>query len=319
MKDKGVIEAQIKDRARGPGQGLRERTRLEKASVLVISPTHVEGEKLTAHIRRELKDAGRLGAEERELTQLVNQNWTEPEKTRAASYERGMVVEFRKGAGGFSRHERASVVDVDARAETVEVARTGGHSQLLPLNAPECFDVYQQRRLPVSVGERLRITQNASVDGHRFDNGNTVKVKALDKDGIVLENGAKLPDNFGHVAHGYVSTADSAQSKTVDSVLIGIGGDSMDATDMRRMYVAVSRARHEAASTLTTRNRFSPPPARHRPYFWNGAGRYGTGQRIVQEDIEREMKARREHDLKAMTRQPELFPSDLGHEIERKR
>ena len=319
-KDKGVIEAPIKDAHAALAKAYAERTRLERASVLVISPTHAEGEKLTAHIRRELKDTGRLNPEERELTQLVNENWTEPEKSRAAAYERGMVVEFRKGAGGFARHERVSVLDVDARAESVEVARADGHSELLPLNAPECFDVYQQRRLPVSVGEKLRITQNVTVDGHRFDNGNTVKVKALDKDGIVLENGAKLPDNFGHVAHGYVSTADSAQSKTVDSVLIGIGGDSMDATDMRRVYVAVSRARHEARFYTDDKETLFAAASR------DTVRNFGTelvgmelAQRIVQEDIERELKARREHDLKAMVRQRELLPNALGREIEKER
>ena len=107
--------------------------------------------------------------------------------------------------------------------------------------------MYRLGELPVSVGERLRITQNSIEHGHRFNNGDSVRVKAFGNDGsLVLDTGAVLPAHFGHLAHGYVSTADAAQSKTVDSVLIGIGSDSMGAADMRRVYVAVSRARHEA-------------------------------------------------------------------------
>jgi hypothetical protein len=318
-KDKGIVEAPITDAHAALAKAYAERMKLEKSSVLVISPTHAEGEKLTAHIRRELKEAGRLGTDERELTQLVNENWTQAEKSRAAAYERGMVVEFRKGAQGFARHERASVVDVDARAETVEVARADGQAQLLPLNVPAAFDVYRQETLPVSVGERLRITQNGTVDGHRLNNGDSVQVKALYAGGIVLENGARLPADFGHVAHGYVSTADAAQSKTVDSVLIGIGGDSMDATDMRRMYVAVSRARHEARIFTDDKEGLFAAAARdsERRFATELVGGRGMAARIIQEDIQKQLDAK--HRAERLRAERTIPPPERerGREIER--
>jgi hypothetical protein len=318
-KQKCIVEAPLKDAHAAIAKAYAERVR-GKGSVLVISPTHAEGEKITAHIRRELKDIGRLGADERSLTRLVNQNWTEPEKSRAAAYEMGMVVEFRKGVQGIARHERVSVVDVDARHGTVEVLKKNCEAVKLPLNTPEAFDVYRQEVLPVSVGERLRITQNATLDGRRFDNGNTVRVKALEKDGVLLENGARLPADFGHVAHGYVSTADAAQSKTVDSVLIGIGGDSMDATDMRRMYVAVSRARHEAR--IFTDDKESLFAAAER----DTVRRFGmelvgmsTAQRIIQEDIQKELDAKHRAERTLTHRQPTPPLPQHGIEIERTR
>jgi hypothetical protein len=320
-KQKCIVEAPLKDAHAAIAKAYAQRTRSPKTSVLVISPTHAEGEKITAHIRHELKDAGRLGADERNLTRLVNQNLTEPEKSRAAAYEMGMVVEFRKGVKGIARHERVSVVGVDARAETVEVARADGKQQLLPLNAPEAFDVYRQESLPVSVGEKLRITQNGTVDGHRLDNGNTVTVKALEKDGVLLENGARLPNDFGHVAHGYVSTADAAQSKTVDSVLIGIGGDSMDATDMRRMYVAVSRARHEARIFTDDKETLFAAAERDtvRRFATELVGGHKMAQRIIQEDIQKELDAKHRAERTLAHRQPTPSQRERGIEIERTR
>jgi hypothetical protein len=318
-KDKGIIEGTRKEAHDALAKTYAERVKARR-NVLVISPTHSEGEKITTAIRRELKGIGNLGAEERTLTQIVNQNWTEPEKSRAAAYEMGMVVEFKKGADGFARHERASVVDVDAREGTVRVLRNNFETHKLPLESTESFDVYRKAELPVSVGERLRITQNGTVDGHRFDNGNTVKVKALKADGLLLENGARLPADFGHLAHGYVSTADAAQSKTVDSVLIGIGGDSMDATDMRRMYVAVSRARHEARIFTDDKEGLFAAAERDTERRF-GSELVGTSlaQRIIQEDIQKELDAKHRAERTLAHRQITPPQREHGIEIERTR
>jgi ATP-dependent exoDNAse (exonuclease V) alpha subunit len=46
-------------------------------SALVISPTHAEGERVTAQIRSQLKASTKLGADERQFVQLKNLQWTE--------------------------------------------------------------------------------------------------------------------------------------------------------------------------------------------------------------------------------------------------
>ena len=112
------------------------------------------------------------------------------------------------------------------------------------------------RELAVAVGDSLKITENCSVPdtrpdraghSHRLSNGDVVKVAGVTPaGGLVLEDGKTLPKHFGHLSHGYVITADSAQAKTVDSVFLGIGQESFGALDLRRIYVAISRAREEA-------------------------------------------------------------------------
>jgi hypothetical protein len=61
-------------------------------SALVISPTHAEGERVTREIRAKLKAAKKLGADERELVQLKNLQWTEAQRADVRNYQTGMVI-----------------------------------------------------------------------------------------------------------------------------------------------------------------------------------------------------------------------------------
>lgn len=224
-----------------------ERSKLKRKSVLVVCPTHREGAQITARIRANLREAGVIGSKDAKVTQTVAMGWTEPEKLRAASYDEGLVVQFRRDVRGFKKSERVRVCEVHADESRVRVLKNDGQTVDLPLEAASKFEVYRLAELPVATGDRLRITQNTFVEEHRFNNGDSVTVAGVGEDGSVkLKNGVTLPPHFGHLTHGYVHTADAAQAKTVDSVLIGIGKDSMATANMPRMYVAVSRARYEA-------------------------------------------------------------------------
>jgi conjugative relaxase-like TrwC/TraI family protein len=308
-KEKCIVESTVKEAHEALAKAYAKRVCAGK-NVLAVCPTHAEGERITTDIRHELKEVGRLGTGERNLTQFVNQNWTVTEKSRAALYDTGMVVEFRKYAKGFVRHERAEVIEVHGSKERVDVLKSDGTVTSLPIGASEAFDVFRPVEMPISAGEKLRITQNVKCDGHRFDNGDVVTVKELEADGsMLLENGSRLPADFGHITHGYVSTADAAQSKTVDSVLIGIGQDSMGAADMRRVYVSLSRARHEARIYTDDKEGLYAAASR------DTVRRFGmelvgieVAQRIVQEDYLKE--------IEQPNKQPEITPSYTGIERE---
>jgi hypothetical protein len=127
--------------------------------------------------------------------------------------------------------------------------RNTGERDVLPLAAAEKIQVYAVRELPVALGERLKITENGTdtTGKHRLNNGDMVRVNGFTvHGGLILENGWELSPNFGHLTHGYAITADAAQAKTVDAVYAAIGRDSIGATDMRRVYVTLSRAREDA-------------------------------------------------------------------------
>ena len=258
-KNKGIVEVDTREAWRALATGyvdkIAERANGRCKTALVICPTHREGEQITEAIREELKARGEIVGKDMVVPRTVNLSWTEQERASAASYEPGLLVQFKAHAPGFQKGERARVVDVSARDGAVLVRKNNGDVVNLSLTHAQRFAVYAVRELPVAAGDKLKITQNCTLRDLRFregrsmqlNNGDTVAVAGFTQEGgVVLKDGKVLPRNFGHLAHGYVITADSAQAKTVDSVFIGVGQDSMAAVDMRRAYVAISRARDEA-------------------------------------------------------------------------
>ncbi len=201
-------------------------------TALVVSPTHREGEKITAEIRDTLKRNGQLGKEERPVLQLVNANLTEAERADPVNYFSGDVVEFHQNAKGFYKGDRI-VID----------------QQPLPLNQAARFQAFKSGELGLAVGDLVRFTKNGvTADGkHRLNNGACYSVKAFNPTGdIILDNGWTVSRDYGHLAHGYVSTSHASQGKTVDHVLIGQSAESFSASSREQFYVSVSRGRQKA-------------------------------------------------------------------------
>jgi hypothetical protein len=78
-------------------------------TALVVSPTHLEGERITHSIRDGLKSNGRLQCQERRFTTLHNSHLTEGERADAVKYSTGDVLVFHQNAKGFKRGERVKV------------------------------------------------------------------------------------------------------------------------------------------------------------------------------------------------------------------
>jgi conjugative relaxase-like TrwC/TraI family protein len=221
----------------------------EGKSALVVSPTHAEGRKVTEAIRGELKRAGRIGKDEKSFLQCRNLSLTEAQRGDAKNYQPGYVVQFHQNARGFANGEKLTVKGRDGRGVTV--TRADGESALLPLNEAKKFSVYDSGQLPLAAGDRLRITQNGftlsekkRAKGHRLNNGAVYEVEGFTKAGdIKLSNGWVVPKDYGHLAHGYVSTSHAAQGATVDRVLIAQSSASLPAASKEQFYVSVSRGR----------------------------------------------------------------------------
>ena len=176
-------------------------------SVLVVSPTHTEAERVTESIRSQRKTSGQLG-EERLVRQLVPLHLTEAKRGDRLSYAPGDVLQFIRGTPAQAAGSRITVRD---------------ESQSLPLDHPDRFQVYQSDSLAIAVGDRIRVTANGRTRDrqHRLDNGATYLVAGFtDRGDVRLGNGWVVDRDFGHWAHGYVSTSHAAQGKTVDRVLI---------------------------------------------------------------------------------------------------
>lgn len=223
-----------------------------RKTALVVTPTHKEAERVTEAIRKVLKESGTLSAKEREFTALRPRNLTEAERSIAAHYAPGEVVQFHQNAKGFKRGERVRVAD--AGIDGVSVTRADGRSALLPLHEAKKFQVYRTETLALAEGDKLRITLNGFTreprrgvmkeKGDRLNNGAVYEVEGFTRRGdIRLTNGFVVPQDYGGISHGYVVTSHASQGKTVDKVLIALGNESFVAANREQFYVSVSRGR----------------------------------------------------------------------------
>ena len=192
----------------------------------MVSPTHAEGDRITAVIRRELAAQGKLG-EEREFTAWVPLHLTEAERGEGSSYRPATC-------SSSTRTPRA----------TRAASGCGWAQSRFPLDQAARFQAYRAAMLHLAAGDRVRITANGkTADGrHRLNNGALFTVKGFTPEGnIVVDNGWVIGRDFGHVAYGYVVTSHASQGKTVDKVLIGQSQQSLPASDREQLYVSVSR------------------------------------------------------------------------------
>jgi conjugative relaxase-like TrwC/TraI family protein len=221
-------------------------------TALVISPTHLEAGRVTDAIRAALKETGRISRNEREFVVLRPKSLTEAQRGDAREYGPGQVVQFHQNAKGFKRGERVTVVD--AGSETVHVTRKDGTVTPLPLAEAKKFQLYDEARLPVAAGDKIRITQNGFTRqtrrgalgsaGDRLDNGAIYEVAGFTRGGDMrLTNGFRLQKDYGGIAHGFVVTSHAAQGKTVDIALVALGQQSLAAASREQFYVSVSRGR----------------------------------------------------------------------------
>jgi conjugative relaxase-like TrwC/TraI family protein len=222
----------------------------KEATALVIAPTHAEGDRVTASIRERLAAEGRLG-EEREFLKLEPLHLTEAERRDALSFEQGDILQFVQNAPGHRRGERVTVREGDR----------------LPLAHAARFQAYRAGALRVAAGDRLRVTLNGtSKDGHRLNNGDILTIQGFTPAGdIVDQRGWVIARDFGHLAHGYVTTSISSQSRTVDRVLVAMGTQSVPAVSREQLYVSLSRGREWARVYTDDREALGKAVARSDP------------------------------------------------------
>src|ERR1019366_2573044 len=203
-----------------------------RKSVLVVAPTHVEGDEITAEIRAKLKERGIVGKEETSFEWLVPLCWTEAQRAVPEMYDGTEIVQFFRNSGPYRAGQRVAAVDLEP-----EKCRPGPSAE------------YGRAALPIAPGEVLRITVNGKDKSgkHKLNNGSEYTVKEFTDGGdIVLTNGWVVAKEFGHLTHGYVTTSHASQGKTVDRVLIAMGSESMPAINAEQFYVSVSRGRESA-------------------------------------------------------------------------
>lgn len=202
-----------------------------KKSVLVVAPTHAEGNAITAELRTRLKEEGFIGREEHSFETLKPLGWSDAERGDLDRYAGDEVLQCHRNSASFRAGRRYSVSDLESAAGKVKA---------------EHFAVYRRDQISLAVGDTIRITANGKdkTDTHKLANGSLYNVTGFTKEGdVTLSNGWILDKSFGHLSHGLVTTSYASQGKTVDRVLISMGSESLPAISMQQFYVSASRGR----------------------------------------------------------------------------
>ena len=280
--DAFLESADSEERQQRLAKDYRAASRKPGTKVLVISPTHREGDAVTRAIRGVLRGAGRIKTEEQETTVLQRGGLTAAQRGEASSYFPDQVVQFTQNTSGHQRGERLVVKErlPDGTVLVQQCAPSGsgmGASFELGLSDKDSFEVYTPKRIGISVGDRIRITVNGYVpvlsenEGVHDDDSNRAQpheakqtksrgkkkperrrlinnamyiIKNLTKGGdFVLDNGWVLPRSYGHFAHGYCTTSHASQGMTVDTVLISQSAESFGASSLEQFYVSCSRGK----------------------------------------------------------------------------
>jgi ATP-dependent exoDNAse (exonuclease V) alpha subunit len=213
----------------------------DKKTVLVVSPTHAEAGRVTHEIRSQLRQAKKLGKEERAFTRLVAVKASEAERGQATTYRAGDVIQFHDNAkGGFTKGDRLVVTDPAA----------------VPVSQAGKFSVYRPEAIALSKGDKIRFTGTVKTLGveHKLYNGASKTVAGFTKDGnLKLDNGWIVSKDAGHFRSGFVETSFGSQGRTVQRVILAVSETSLPASNQEQMYVGASRAKQ--LMTLYTDNK----------------------------------------------------------------
>ncbi len=219
----------------------------KEQNVLVIAPTHAEGEVITSEIRRKLKEEKQVAAENKDYNILKSCQYTEAEKAKIETYKQGDILSFHQNIIGVKAGSKLQVVKTtDCH---IIVKNDAGKEIAVPVAKSDRFNVFENRNIQIAAGDKIRITGNGkTLNGKHIFNGTTYNILGFDKQGnIKLSNGSLLSKDYGHFNYGYVMTSHAAQGKTTDKIIISQSSMSFRASSMEQFYVSVSRGKHATA------------------------------------------------------------------------
>lgn len=212
-------------------------------ATLLVAPTWNEISALTDRVRSDLKQRGIIGSTEQLVPVEESLSWTKAQRKSLRSYVAGQTIVFHQKNGSFSAGETATVLRKEGNALFVQ--RADGSEQRFRPCRPESFDVCQTKQLRIAAGDQLLLQAPHRGEQASFVNGEIVRVKEIDGSSIKLADGRCLPAGYRSYTHGYAVTSHTAQSKTVDRILVVASSASLPAIHARQFYVDVSRGREQ--------------------------------------------------------------------------
>ena len=210
-------------------------------SIVVVSQTWPELNKVNEQIRARLKSRGLIGQDDVAVTALVKLDLTNAQKRDSRFHPENSVIIFNQDVAGIKRGTWGRLLEIGEHELFIIAA---GKVRAIPFKDLDRISVCEPKEMPLASGDRLQLKANAKTsDGIQVANGEIVTVKRVEDDGrIKLKDGRILPKNYRQFVRGYAITSYAAQGKTADFLLF-LDSTIRAATNQQQWYVTISRGR----------------------------------------------------------------------------
>ncbi len=228
----------------------------QKQSSLIVSPTHLEGDKINEIVREKLKEKRIIRGEEKSFETLKDLSLTDAQKKDALTYQKGQVIRYAKNSkGGFKAGSHYEVTDVLKDNQVKVRDLKTGREAFLPYETPEHYAVHTKQDINLAQGDRIRLTNNAtSLEGTKMSNGTNYEVMGFTKRGIRLSNNKHIPNDLYHLKYSHCETSHASQGKDAQKIIISMSSMSYAATNDKAFYVSSSRGVKEIAIYCDDKN-----------------------------------------------------------------
>jgi hemoglobin-like flavoprotein/ferredoxin-NADP reductase len=224
-------------------------------NTIIVSPDNRSRQQINEAVRGELIKTGALAEDGRHFLTLSHRSdMTGPDRTWAAMYRPGDVVQYERGskAEGIERGSIGVVRSNDATMNRVTVELSNGSRVEYDPKRIYGVNVYRETSREFATGDRLQFAAlNKELGISNRDMGTITKMEA-DRLTVLMDGKEKRsvsfkPSEFRQFDHGYAVTSHSSQGLTADRVIANIDTDSSRSLINNRLaYVAISRASQDA-------------------------------------------------------------------------
>jgi conjugative relaxase-like TrwC/TraI family protein len=224
-------------------------------NTLIVSPDNRSRQQINEAVRGELLKAGALAEDGRQFLTLSHRSdMTGPDRTWAAMYRPGDVVQYERGskAEGIERGSFGVVQSSDASKNRLIVEFPSGSSVEYDPKRIYGVNVYREISREFATGDRLQFSAiHKELGISNRDMGTITKMEpdrlTVLMDGRDHRSLSFNPAEFRQFDHGYAVTSHSAQGLTTRRVIANIDTDSSRSLINNRLaYVAISRASEDA-------------------------------------------------------------------------
>ncbi len=224
-------------------------------NTIIVSPDNRSRQRINEAVRMELLKLGGLAEDGQTLRTLTHRSdMTGADRTWAARYNVGDVLQYNTGSKseGIERGSFATVLSVDARANTLTVSLESGSSVIYDPRRLKGVNVFREVEREFAAGDRVQFTAPNKDLG--VANRDMATMVSLEDGKVTFQMDGKSghtltfdPQKFRQFDHGYAVTSHSSQGITAARVLVHIDTDlTPSLINSRLAYVSISRASGDA-------------------------------------------------------------------------